>query len=77
MDESNICVQTIICSHLDACNSMTILSESIVTTGLQLQSKKPITINIPETIDHWNIIEGLITIYYNSGYIMEIQRIHD
>jgi len=34
------------------------------------------TYTIPEKINHWNLMEGLITIYYDSGFEMEIARIN-
>jgi hypothetical protein len=33
------------------------------------------TLCIPKKIDHWNIMDGLITIYYEDGLEMEISRI--
>jgi hypothetical protein len=32
---------------------------------------------IPAVIDHWLISDGTITIFYKSGFRMEIRRIND
>jgi hypothetical protein len=66
-------LKTIIAGHVDACRSMTIISESF----LYFSDKKPFdyTYHCPWNLEHSNIIEGIITLYYKHGYFMEISRI--
>lgn len=70
-DEQNRLQEQFICDHMDAVSSHTVL--------YNIQKKDEIYLRqcIPEKIDHWNLMEGLITIYYESGFTMEISRIYD
>lgn len=68
-DAHNQCRKVIITGHLDASRNITILSDSTI------DEKKIGDVHIPEKIDHFNIFEGLITIYYQSGYYLEVQRL--
>jgi len=76
-DSAYNCIESIVCEHLDACKSMTILSHSYIQTKTYKRGDPGETYSIPEKIDHFNIFEGMITIYYTSGFEMEITRIHD
>jgi hypothetical protein len=69
-------MESIVCEHLDACKSMTILSHSYVQSKTYKKGDPGETYTIPEKINHWNLMEGLITIYYDSGFEMEIARIN-
>jgi hypothetical protein len=55
---------------------MTIISSSFVTGVNYSKDSKGNDLHIPEEIDHWNIFEGMVTIYYKSGFFIEIVRIH-
>lgn len=66
-------VRKIVCGHLDASRNITVLSESIVFENDK--TWKNLEFHIPETIDHFNIFEGLVTIYYKNGCFLEISRI--
>jgi hypothetical protein len=75
-DKKNVILQKIICGHIDACKTSTVLYHSIVFRANTAQN----LINqytIPESINHFSIIEGLITIYYDNGFEMEIGRLND
>ena len=63
--------QRIICGHVDASRHITIL------LNVMIDKLKTRDVHIPEKIDHFNIFEGIITIYYISGYFMEISRFND
>jgi hypothetical protein len=76
-DAAHNCIESIVCEHLDACNSMTILSHSYVQSKIYKKGDPGETYTIPEKINHWNLMDGLITIYYTSGFEMEITRIYD
>lgn len=67
--KSNKVLQTLIAARLDATKCITVISES-----LSLTEKS--TVRLPYGIDHWNIIEGMITIYYKNGLIMEVTRVN-
>ena len=66
-------VRSIICGHLDASRNITILSESqVLEKGKDFKLHE---FHIPEAIDHFNIYEGLITIYYKNDCFLEVSRI--
>ena len=68
-----VCTHKIICGHLDACKSITILSDCTVhVDGLEFHEEE---VSQAEQIDHFNIVAGLITIYYKNGSYMEISRL--
>ncbi len=70
-------LETVICKRLDAVSSMTVCSES-KTSGLKWLNgtiEKTVDLHFPYKIDHWNLIDGMITIYYTNGLIMEVTRI--
>ena len=75
-DKNNVIQEQLICGKLDATNNITILSECffIKKTNTSLNGKD---LHIPANIKSWNIFEGLVTIYYESGLFMEISRIND
>jgi hypothetical protein len=67
--------ETIICHHMDATNKTTALY-GFTIVGLKGMNKKEFECyTMPAEIDHWNLIDGLITIYYKTGFEMEISRI--
>jgi hypothetical protein len=69
--------KTVICGHIDASRHITVLSESEVTINLGPSKDKPNNkdLVITDKIDHFNIFEGMITIYYSSGGYIEITKI--
>lgn len=69
IDNKNNLIFKIIAHRIDATQTMTVINTT--TTG-----KNADNIRIVSEIDHWNIIEGMVTIYYKSGSIMEISRIN-
>jgi hypothetical protein len=64
-------LETIICKRLDAVSSMTVCSESKTKGTIN----GTVDLHFPYNIDHWNLIDGIITIYYDNGLIMEVTRI--
>jgi hypothetical protein len=75
-DEYNISKRKIVCGHLDSTKNITILSDAE-----PFSSQNPGTsytdVIIPEKVDHFNISEGMTTIYYKSGHYLEIRRINE
>jgi hypothetical protein len=71
------CRKTIVCGHIDASRHITILSESVI--DVKLNVTKDIAdlhdVIIAEAIDHFNIFEGMVTIYYRSGDYIEITKL--
>jgi len=63
--EANL-FEKFIAEKIDATIQQTIISKSY---------KESDTIRWPQEIDHWNIIEGMITIYYKNGCYIEITRV--
>ena len=74
-DQDHKLTEQIICGHLDASNKLTTLFESFVINKTYSEGYKGDTIRIAELIDHWNIIDGCITIYYKNGCELEIIRV--
>lgn len=70
-DEYGILKKKIICGHLDCTKSITILSECEINIANPNNLKDLI---IPDQIDHFNVFECMITIYYKSGHYIEITR---
>jgi hypothetical protein len=68
-DEEYYLIKKIIAGRFDASLHLTIISESFNT--------KNKTIRLPFEIDHWNIFEGMVTIYYKCGCLLEVSRIND
>lgn len=66
-------LETVVCKRLDAVSSMTVLSDSIITGSKKIYKERDL--HFPYTIDHWNLSDGIITIYYDNGLIMEVTRI--
>jgi len=75
-NENAVCLCTILCSGLDASKHSTILSESVVRYKDKPSSEFINHYAIPEEIDHFNIIEGMITLYYRNGFYLEISRVN-
>lgn len=73
-DEHNILEKKIVCGHLDSTRSITILSDAEPFSS-QNPGTSYIDIIIPEKVDHFNIFEGMTTIYYKSGHYIEVTRI--
>lgn len=67
----------LICGHLDATKNITILFECRKVLKDQTATLKAFDVHIPEKIDHFNIIDGMITIYYEDGNYLEITRYFD
>jgi len=70
-DRDRTVVHTLICEHLDVCNSMTIIGRTYK------DGDDPQNYYFPEKITHFSLMEGMITVYYETGYEMEITRIND
>lgn len=67
-DKDNNLWLTMISQHVDASRNVTLFYENLID---EFQVKE---FTLPEKIDHINIFEGLITIYYTSGKFIEITR---
>jgi hypothetical protein len=59
----------VVAHHFDATQHITIITTS-------LNGKESDKIRLTAEIHHWNIIDGMVTIYYTSGSYMEITRIN-
>ena len=71
-DEDYRKFQTIMAEHLDATSQLTFISSS----QSWYESKKLCrSLHLPFELDHWNIMDGLVTIYYKCGCLMEISRL--
>jgi len=70
-------LESIVCHHLDATERVTVLSRVSFKHNEVLKTDITDIYTIPVRIDHWNIVDGLITIYYSTGFEMEISRIND
>jgi hypothetical protein len=73
--EKHNLIETVICEHLDATERETILHRYSIPGIPSLANPVSEIYCIPAKIKSWNIIEGLITIYYQTGFEMEISRI--
>jgi hypothetical protein len=71
----HVLTETIICQHMDATNKSTALYGFSFVGLKEFKQKEFQCYTMPAEIDHWNLIDGLITIYYKSGFEMEISRI--
>jgi hypothetical protein len=69
-DKDNNIIFKVRATRLDVSNILTIISTSVT-------NKESDNIRLLDCIDHWNIIDGMITIYYESGAVMEITRAND
>lgn len=66
--------EQLICKHIDGTTSHTFLHD------VQKVGNKTIIqalYCVPATIDRWNMVDGLVTIYYKTGFCMEISRINE
>jgi len=68
-NEKNEVVKTVTAKHLDASRHLTLISISESNSFDESQM-----IRLLETLEHINIYEGLVTLYYTNGYFMEISR---
>ena len=68
-NSDNECVAKLICSQLDSCNSHTILIESDARTNKFKEFHF-----LAESLDHFNIFAGMVTLYYTGGHYMEVTR---
>jgi hypothetical protein len=75
-DKNNVIQEQLICGKLDATSHITILSQVyfIKKTFTPLNGKD---LHIPINISSWNIFEGLVTIFYENGFFMEVGRINE
>jgi hypothetical protein len=51
-------------------------TKHITVIGRATNYKEPENLRLIEEIDHFNLMEGMITIYYRSGAYMEITRLN-
>jgi hypothetical protein len=72
----NLLTHKIICGHLDATRNITTLSECDISKNFdESRNFYEREAFLTEKIDYFNIFEGMITIYYQSGAFMEISRL--
>jgi hypothetical protein len=64
-------LERIVAAHIDASTNITVISRAVNHKGNSVLSEE---IRIPEKIEHFNLFEGLITLYYQSGYYLEISK---
>jgi hypothetical protein len=57
----------IIAAHIDASKNLTVISRSVV-------GKFKEDLFITEKLEHHNIFEGLLTLYYSGGNYLEIKK---
>lgn len=70
IDSDNNTMFKVIAVRVDATGILTVVSTSE-------SHKEKDCIRLVSDIDHWNIIDGLVTIYYTNGNILEITRYND
>lgn len=73
--ETHECISTIICEHFDACKSHTNIYKYFIKGRPSLKTEVLEMLCIPKKINHWNVMDELITIYYEDNFEMEIRRI--
>lgn len=69
-DENNILEITFISQHIDCTRHTTLFFDNVIDDLIVTE------FIIPENIDHINIFEGLITIYYINGKFVEISKLN-
>lgn len=62
-------LSTIVAEHFDSNSIQTVIN--VIESG----NKKSV-IRFPYSIDHTSMIDGLLTIYYTNGLILEITRVY-
>ena len=75
IDEYGSVQKKFICGHLDITKKLTVLSECEIQIGVN-QNTVSNKILVGD-IDHWNIFENMITLYYQNGETVEITKIID
>lgn len=72
VNQSAEIIKELLCEHLDATPQHTCLHNLInETTNKIVQSM----FCIPGTIDHFNIVDGVASVYYTSGISIEVRRV--
>jgi hypothetical protein len=69
--KSDECIRTLLAKKIDASKHITVINESESFK----EHERFDWLRLPFEIDHFNVVEGLITIYYSNGYEMEISRV--
>jgi hypothetical protein len=68
-DTENKAIFKVTAARLDATNNITVIASAT-------NNKTSEYIRLIENIDHWYLMDGMITIYYRSGCYMEITRVN-
>lgn len=76
-DEDHKLRETLIARGMDAVSSHTVIHYIEKVGKKRFNNQYQLMFVIPEQIDRWNIMDGLITIYYKNGFVIEIGRIID
>ena len=74
---NGLCVERIISQHMDVCNSTTIFYCALIIGKTYKKGFSGNDYHLIKDLDHWNIIDGLITLYYKDGYCLEVSRINE
>lgn len=69
-------IEKIFCNHLDASSNITTLTRAQFYSGKKEKEIIQCYV-IPAKISHIHLMDGLITIFYTSGFHMIISRIND
>lgn len=65
-DKNNVVMMTMVSQHIDASPHVTCFFENDIDDDFVLE------FTLTEKIDHINIIDGMITIYYQNEHFVEI-----
>lgn len=68
-DEDDKQIFKVTAARLDATSNITII-------GYSTNCKTSEYLRLVDEIDHWYLMDGMITIYYRSGCYMEITRLN-
>ena len=75
--DDNSIVQKFISDHADITNRTTVFFNAYALNKTYSEGESGAQFCIPCEIDHWCIMDGIVTIYYKTGFELEISRIND
>ena len=71
------CVERILSRHMDVTNRETIFYSSFIIGKTYPQGQAGTDYHCIKHLNHWHIMDGLITLFYDDGYCLEINRINN
>ena len=76
-DKDNVLLFRTIAHRIDSTRRMTIISTSETHFSSEERESEKNNIRFISKVDHFNIIAGMVTIYYENGSFLEITRFYD